>query len=176
MASPVSGADYGEHGDGFEGGAGDKDALGVGTLIGWNEQKALGDLLEEVVGKEAFDDFSVFEAQANPEAVGSGTGGEGFADECFGIGKVAYEKDAFDFTQVDANDGSGGIEEFEFALMHEVCRSDVARNSVAIHFAHDNFFVSRGHVKRHEECGGDPRRHWDFRTFCEKTAMMSDLQ
>jgi len=176
VTTAMGGADNGENGDRFEGSARDEDALGIGALIGRDEQEALGDLLEEVVRKKAFDDFAVFEAQADPEAVGARAGGEGFADERFGVGEVADEVDAFDLAEIDADDGSGSIEELKSALMHKIRRSDVAGNCVAIHFAHDDFLMSRGHAIRHEECGGDPRRHWDFRIFCEKTAMMSDLQ
>ncbi len=39
----------------------------------------------------------------------------------------------------------GGVQEFEFALVDELGRRDVAGDGVPVHLADDYFFVGRGH-------------------------------
>ena len=63
----------------------------------------------------------------------------------FGVAEFADEIDALDLAQVHGDDCAGGVQEFEFALIHELRRGHVAGDGVAVHFADDYFFVGRGH-------------------------------
>src|SRR5882762_10153853 len=70
-AGAAGGADYGQDCQRLEGGAGDKDALRVRALVGRVDEIAFGQVLGEVGGHEAFEDFVVLEAEADPEAFGA---------------------------------------------------------------------------------------------------------
>src|ERR1700691_4436163 len=137
----ASRADDGENGQRFERGAGDEDALRVGALVGRVDQESFGRGLSEVGGHEGFEDFAVFEAQADPQAFGSRTRGEGLAGERFGVAEFAYEINALDLAQVHGDDRAGSIQQFEFALVDELRRRDVAGDGVPVHLADDYFLV-----------------------------------
>jgi len=139
------GADYRQHRQRFECGAGDEDTLGVRALVRRVDQVAFRQVLGQVGGHEAFEDFIVLEAEADPEAFGAGAGGEGFASEGFGVSELADEVDAVDLTQLYGDDRPGGVEQFEFAFVDELRGGDLAGDGVAIHLADDYFFVGRGH-------------------------------
>ncbi len=120
--------------------------MGVGAEVGRVHEESFGGILGEVVGKDAFDDVSVFEFQANPQTFGAGSGGEGLAEHEVGVGELANEIDGLDVTEIDGDDVSGGVEEFEFTVDDEVRGGDVSADGVAVVFPHDNFFMSRRHV------------------------------
>jgi hypothetical protein len=125
-AGAAGGAYYCQDYQRFEGGAGDEDPLGVGALVGWVYKVAFRQILGQVRGHQAFEDFVVFEAEADPEAFGAGAGGEGLAGQGFGVSELADEIDAFDLAEVHGNYVAGGIEEFEFAFGDELRGGDVA--------------------------------------------------
>src|SRR5438552_19072172 len=62
-------ADYAEDGEGRDGGARDEDAVGVGAKVRRSELDAVVEDAEKIVGDDAFEDFAVGVAEANPEAV-----------------------------------------------------------------------------------------------------------
>ena len=144
-ATAVGSADDREDGKRVERAARDEDALGVGTEVGRIDQEAFGDLLGEVVGHEAFDDFVVLELDADPEAFCARAAGEGLAREGFGVAELADEVDALDFLEVDADDVAGGVEQFELAFVDKAGGGDVAGDGVAIQLADDDLLVGRGH-------------------------------
>lgn len=144
-ADAAGGADDGQNGEGFERGAGHKNALGIGALVGRAEQEAFWQGVGEVGGHQAFEHFVVLEAQADPEAFRAGAGGESFAGEGFGVAEFPDEVDALDFAEIHQNDVPRGVEQFEFAFVDELPRGDVAGDGVAVHLADDHFFVRRRH-------------------------------
>ena len=141
----AGGADYGENRQRLQGGAGHEDALGVRTLVGRVDEIAFRQVLGQIGGHQAFEDFVVFEAQADPQALGAGAGSEGLAGERFGVAELAHEVDAFDLAQIHGDHVAGGVKQFEFALVDELGGRDIAGDGIAVHLADDDFLVGRGH-------------------------------
>src|SRR5215469_10765840 len=146
-AMTASGSDHGKHRERLESGARDKDALRVGALVGRVDEVSLGHGLKEIGGHESFEDFAVFEAEADPESFGARTRGESLAGEGFGLAELADEIDSLDLAQVDEDDRSGGVKYFDFAFVDELGRGHVTGYGVAVHLANDDFFVRRRHGK-----------------------------
>src|SRR5438874_2145276 len=72
-------ADDAEDGERRDGGAGHEDAVGVGAKVRRSELDAVVEEAKKVVGDDAFKEFAVGVAEADPETVEFGSGEEGFA-------------------------------------------------------------------------------------------------
>ena len=72
-------ADDAEDGEGRDSGAGDEDAVGIGGEVGRGELDAVVKEREQIVGDDAFEDFAVGVAEADPEAIEFRTTQERFA-------------------------------------------------------------------------------------------------
>ena len=84
-------ADYAEHGELREGGAGNEDAVGGGVEIGRSDLHSVVEQREQVVGDDAFQDVVIEEAETNPKAIEFGTAEEGFAFGLKVVGEFANE-------------------------------------------------------------------------------------
>jgi hypothetical protein len=116
------GGDDGEELEIGEGGAGNIEALGVGTSVGRGEEEAVvvGEGVEEgaVGGGEALQKIARLEGEAEPEALGAGTCEEGAAGEALGvdgvreveIADVAY---GLDIVERQRDESSGEIEKVD---------------------------------------------------------------
>src|SRR6266705_6846962 len=62
-------AEYTENSEGRDGGARDEDAVGVGAKVGRSELNAVVEEAEQVIRDDAFEDFAVRVAEADPKAV-----------------------------------------------------------------------------------------------------------
>jgi hypothetical protein len=94
-------ADNAEDGEFAECGAGDEDAVGARTEVGWGDVEAVVEEAEEVVGDDAFEGVAVDEAEADPEAVEFGAAEEGFALGFEVVGELPNEIDGADFGEWD---------------------------------------------------------------------------
>ena len=140
----ASDADDAENGKGRDGGAGDKDAVGVGGEVGRSELDAVVEEPEKVIGNDAFENFAVSVAKANPEAVELGTGEEGlafglevaveFADEIEGAN--AFEWDLLVFAV--------GCEEIERVNLAKPGGVEVSLRGLTVHERDDDLLVGRG--------------------------------
>lgn len=98
--------------DGFEGWAGDEEALGVGAWVRRGKEEAA--IVEEGVGEgeieggEAFEGVVVAEGELEPDAVAAGAGEKGGAADALGI-ELVIEIEIFYISYVfEVSDGKGG--------------------------------------------------------------------
>lgn len=138
-------SDYGKYSQGIQGGSGNEYALSVGAQVGRVHQKSFRHIDGEIVRHHAFEDFAVFESQANPKSFGAGASGESLAVGSFGLTELADEINNLNIFEFDTYDVSGGVEKFQLAIVNKVGRGDISIDSVAIHFANDDLFVGGGH-------------------------------
>ena len=98
-----------------EGGAGDVNALGIGTGVGRGEEEAciVEDVVEEgdVGGGETFEEVAGAEGHAEPEAFGAGAREKGAAGEALwvsGVGEVevADVADVLDVAEEEGDDSA----------------------------------------------------------------------
>ena len=114
--------DDGEKLDLGEGGAWDVEALGVGAGIGRGEEEAgiVDQGIEQgaVAGRQALQQVSGAERQAEPEALSAGPGEEGAAHKALGVlgvGEVEFPDvaDGFDVAEWQRKDAAGEVEQVE---------------------------------------------------------------
>src|SRR5579862_5241996 len=141
FAAAVGGADYGEDGQGFQGAAGDENSLGVRAQVGGVDQKALGGGKAKVIWHHAFQHFVILKLEADPQALGAGTGGKSLAAERVGIAEFADEINRLDVPQIDGDHVSGGVQQLQLALADEVGRGNVSVDRIPVHLADYDFFV-----------------------------------
>jgi len=138
--------DYTEDGEGRDGGARDEDAVGVGAKVGRGELNAVVEEAEKVVRDDAFEDFAVGVAEADPEAIELGAGEEGFAFRL----EVAIEF-ADEVERADAVEGNLFVlavwcEEIERVDLTKAGRVEVAPQGLAVHQRYNDLLVGRGWV------------------------------
>ena len=139
-------ADYAEDGEGRDGGAGHEDAVGVGAKVRRSELDAVVEEAEQVVGDDAFEDFAVGVAEADPETVEFGSGEEGFAFRL----EVAIEF-ADEVERADAVEGNlfvlaVGSEEIERVDLAKAGRVEVSPQGLAVHQRYNDLLMGRGWV------------------------------
>src|SRR5216684_2985861 len=121
--------------------AGHEKALDVGPGVRRRDEKAVGADLVGIVGQHAFDDVVVGKFEPYPQSLGAGAGGEGLAGGASGVGKIADKVHGFDLFQVDINDFSGGIEQFQPAFHHKIGGAHVPTDGVAAQLADNHLFA-----------------------------------
>ena len=143
------GGDDGEELDIGEGGAGDVYALGVGAGVGRGEEEAvvIGECVEEgaVGGSEALDEVARLEGEAEPEALGAGTGEKGAAGEALGVDRVGEVEVAdvaygLDVLERQGDESAGEVEEVDCVVAHEGGLGQVARECVTGESADEDLF------------------------------------
>jgi hypothetical protein len=140
--------DDAEDGEGRDGGARDEDAVGVGAQVGRSELDAVVEEAEKVIGDDAFEDFAVSVAEADPKAVELGSGEEGFA---FWL-EVAIEF-ADEVERADAVEGNLlvlalGREEIERVDLAKAGRVEVSPQGLAVHQRYNDLLMGRGWVTK----------------------------
>jgi len=137
-------ADYAEDRKGRNGGAGDEDAVRVGAKVGRCELDAVVEKAEKIVGDDAFEDFAVGVAEADPEAVELGAGEEGFA-----LGLEVAVEFADEVKRADAFEGdllvfAVGCEEIERVDLAQAGWVEISPQGLTVHERDDDLLMSRG--------------------------------
>jgi hypothetical protein len=164
--------DDGEELELCDGGAGDVEALCIGTGIGRGEKESI--VVDERVekgpigGRETFEDVSAAEGDADPEALGSWASKKGLAGQAFGVGgvgevEVANIADQLDVVEGKGDDSSAKVEKVDGRLMDEASVGKVSGKAIAGVTSHEDFFAGTGHWSA---VLGDCRTAW--RTCHEK--------
>jgi len=116
------GGDDGEELEIGEGGAGNVEALGVGTGVGRGEEEAVvvGEGVEEgaVGGGEALQKIARLEGEAEPEALGAGASEKGAAGEALGVDgvgevEVADVANGLDVAERQGDESARKVEEVD---------------------------------------------------------------
>ena len=154
-------ADYAEDGEGRDGGAGHEDAVGVGAKVGRSELDAVVEEAEKVIGDDAFEDFAVSVAEADPKAVEFGSGEKGFT---FGLEvaiEFADEIEGADAVERDLFVLAVGREEIERVDLTEAGRVEVSPQGLAVHQRYNDLLMGRGWVTELQSY-----RFWRYLKFC----------
>ena len=138
--------DDAEDGEGRDGGTGDEDAVGVGRKVGRSELNAVVEKGEEVVGDDAFEDFAVGVAEADPEAVEFGSGEEGFAFRLEVAIEFADEVERADAVERDLFVLAVGREEIERVDLTKAGWVEVSLQGLAVHQRYNDLLMGRGWV------------------------------
>ena len=139
-------ADDAENGEGRDGGAGDEDAVGVGAKVGRSELNAVVEKAEKVIGDDAFEDFAVGVAEADPETIELGSREEGFT---FGLEvaiEFADEIEGADAVERDLFVLAVGREEIERVDLTKAGRVEVSPQGLAVHQRYNDLLMGRGWV------------------------------
>src|SRR5262249_5914441 len=134
-----------QHGECLQCRAWNKNSLRVGARVWWNDEKALGRDLGQIIWHHAFQDLVVLKVDAYPESLGTRPGREGLTDEAFRVGKIAHKVHTLDVFEVHVNNFSGCVQKFQLTLNDKSGRGNVAAHRIAVHLANDYFLVCGGH-------------------------------
>jgi hypothetical protein len=118
-----------------------KNSLRVRPLVWRVDEKSFRRRLGKIGRHQAFQHFVIFETQTHPEPLRSRARRKRLARKRLRIAKFAHKINTLDLPQVDGDDCSGSIQQFQLALMHELRRGHVAGDRVPVHLSDDHFFV-----------------------------------
>ena len=153
-----------EDGDFAEGGTRDEDAVGVGAKVRRSELDAVVEEAKKVVGDDAFKEFAVGVAEADPETVEFGSGEEGFAFRLEVAIEFADEIERADAVERDLFVLAVGCEEIERVDLTEAGRIEVSLQGLAVHQRYNDFLVGRGWVTKLQSY-----RFWRYLKSCRRS-------
>jgi len=154
-------ADYAEDGEGRDGGARDEEAVGVGAEVRRSELDAVVEEAEKVIGDDAFEDFAVGVAEADPKAVEFRAGEEGFAFRLEVTIEFADEIEGADAVEGNLLVFAVGCEEIERVDLTEAGRVEVSPQGLAVHQRYNDLLMGRGWVTELQSY-----RFWRYLKFC----------
>ena len=137
-------ADYAEDRKGRNGRAGDEDAVRVGGKVGRSKLDAVVEKAEKIVGDDAFEDFAVGVAEADPEAIELRSGEEGFA---FGLEVAVEFADEVERANVLEGDllvFAVGSEEIERVDLAQAGWVEISPQGLTVHERDDDLLMGRG--------------------------------
>lgn len=163
-------ADHAEDLDGAQGGAGDKETLGIAKGFGRNNREPRGFDLEKIIGQDPLGYISIPVFEPHPKAFHFGTGLKDLAAGLGGGFEVPNESQGFDVAERDEDDIALGRKQLDSSKLQKTQGIDVSREGFFVESAEDRLF-GRGAAHGYRGRPGRPdagnRINWSGRNINE---------